>query len=353
METDLETLVEVRHLKTHFPILKGILRRPAGAVRAVDDVNLAVRREQWMGLVGESGCGKTTLGKTILRLLRPTSGHIFLGAPAEIIAEIESLERSADGRRKLKDLRREHDLATFSGGRIKGIRRRMQLVHQDPYTSLNPRMKIRDIVAEPLTVHGIMRGKQASERVASLLEMVGLSEHHLARYPHQFSGGQRQRIAIARALATNPEFIVFDEPTSALDVSVQAQILDLLKHLKAEEHLTYLYITHNLTVAETVCDTIAVMYLGKVVELGTAMEVFRSPRHPYTQALVLSTPIADPKTKRARIVLPGEVPSPANPPPGCRFHPRCSRATEECRTTEPPLEAGEGSRLVACWHPLS
>ena len=353
METDLETLVEVRHLKTHFPILKGLFRRPAGAVRAVDDVNLSIRREQWMGLVGESGCGKTTLGKTMLRLLRPTSGHIYLGAPSDVIAEIELLERSPDGHSKLKHLRREHDLATFSGGRIKGIRRRMQLVHQDPYTSLNPRMKIRDVVAEPLTVHGIMRGKQASDRVASLLKMVGLSEQHLARYPHQFSGGQRQRIAIARALATNPEFIVFDEPTSALDVSVQAQILDLLKHLKSEEHLTYLYITHNLTVAETVCDSIAVMYLGKVVELGTAMEVFRSPRHPYTQALVLSTPIPDPKTKRARIVLPGEVPSPANPPPGCRFHPRCSRATEECRTTEPPLEAGEGSRLVACWHPLA
>lgn len=305
-----------------------------------------------MGLVGESGCGKTTLGKTIIRLLRPTSGHIYLGTPGDVIAEIESLEHSKDGRHRLKALSREHDLATFSGKRIKGVRRRMQLVHQDPYTSLNPRMKVRDIVAEPLTVHGIMRGKQASERVANILKLVGLSEQHLARYPHQFSGGQRQRIAIARALSTNPEFIVFDEPTSALDVSVQAQILDLLKHLKAEEHLTYLYITHNLTVAETVCDSIAVMYLGKIVELGTAMEIFRSPRHPYTQALVLSTPIPDPKTKRVRIILPGEVPSPANPPPGCRFHPRCSRATVECQSTEPPLEAREGSRLFACWHPM-
>jgi len=348
----LEALVEVRHLKTHFPILKGLFRRPAGAVRAVDDINLAIRREQWMGLVGESGCGKTTLGKTIIRLLRPTSGHIYLGAPSDAIAEIESLEHSRDGHHRLKALRREHDLATFSGKRIKGVRRRMQLVHQDPYTSLNPRMKIRDIVAEPLAVHGIMRGKQASERVANILRLVGLSEQHMARYPHQFSGGQRQRVAIARALATNPEFIVFDEPTSALDVSVQAQILDLLKHLKAEEHLTYLYITHNLSVAETVCDSIAVMYLGKIVEMGTALEIFHSPRHPYTQALVLSTPIPDPKTKRVRIILPGEVPSPANPPTGCRFHPRCSRATEECRSTEPTLEAKEGSRLFACWHPL-
>ncbi|MDM7999376.1 MAG: ABC transporter ATP-binding protein [Dehalococcoidia bacterium] len=345
-------LLEVRDLKTHFPILKGVLQRRAGAVRAVDGVNLTIGRGQWVGLVGESGCGKTTLGKTILRLIPPTSGHIYFNAPPDIIGQIAALERSTDSRRQLQALRREHDLAVFSGKKLKALRRQMQLVHQDPYTSLNPRMKIRDIIAEPLTVHGLMRGKQATERVAEILRQVGLPEQHMSRFPHQFSGGQRQRIAIARALATNPDFVVLDEPTSSLDVSVQAQILDLLEDLRHSQNLTYLYITHNLTVAESVCDTIVVMYLGKIVEIGKPLDIFHDPRHPYTQALVLSTPIPDPTTKRARIILPGEVPSPANPPPGCRFHPRCSRATEECRVTEPPLEAKESSRLFACWHPL-
>lgn len=345
-------LVEVRDLKTHFPILKGVLRRPAGAVRAVDGVNLTVERGQWVGLVGESGCGKTTLGKTILRLIAPTSGHIYFGVPAEVIAEISALEHSTNGRSHLKALRREHDLVVYSGSRLKSLRRRMQLVHQDPYTSLNPRMKIRDIIAEPLTVHGMMRGKQATERVAEILRQVGLAEQHMGRYPHQFSGGQRQRIAIARALATNPDFVVLDEPTSSLDVSVQAQILDLLEELRHVQNLTYLYITHNLTVAESVCDAIVVMYLGKIVEIGEPLDIFHGPRHPYTQALVLSTPIPDPKTKRARLILPGEVPSPANPPSGCRFHPRCSRATESCKIMEPPLESGGNTRLFACWHPL-
>jgi oligopeptide/dipeptide ABC transporter ATP-binding protein len=345
-------LVEVRDLKTHFPILKGVLMRPAGAVRAVDGVNLAVERGRWVGLVGESGCGKTTLGKTILRLIPPTSGHIYFGVPPEIVDEMTSLEQSTDGRSHLKALRREHDLASYSGNRLKSLRRRMQLVHQDPFTSLNPRMKVRDIIAEPLTVHGMMRGKRATERVAEILRQVGLAEQHMGRYPHQFSGGQRQRIAIARALATNPDFVVLDEPTSSLDVSVQAQILDLLEKLRHEQNLTYLYVTHNLTVAESVCDTIVVMYLGKIVEIGQPLEIFHSPRHPYTQALVLSTPIPDPTTKRARLILPGEVPSPANPPSGCRFHPRCSRASESCKMMEPPLESGGGSRLFACWHPL-
>jgi oligopeptide/dipeptide ABC transporter ATP-binding protein len=345
-------LVEVRDLKTHFPILKGVLMRPAGAVRAVDGVSLTVEHGQWMGLVGESGCGKTTLGKTILRLLQPTSGHIYFGVPAEVIAELTALEQSTDGHSQLKALRREHDLAVYSGSRLKALRRRMQLVQQDPYASLNPRMKIRDIIAEPLTVHGLMRGKRATERVAEILGQVGLVEQHMSRYPHQFSGGQRQRIAIARALATNPDFIVLDEPTSSLDVSVQAQILNLLEKLRHEQNLTYLYITHNLTVAESVCDIIVVMYLGKIVEIGQPLEIFHSPRHPYTQALVLSTPIPDPQTKRARLILPGEVPSPANPPPGCRFHPRCFRASESCKVMEPPLESGGNMRVFACWHPL-
>jgi oligopeptide/dipeptide ABC transporter ATP-binding protein len=213
-------------------------------------------------------------------------------------------------------------------------------------------MRIQGIVGEPLVIHRLMHREQIKERVADIIRRVGLNERQLRRYPHEFSGGQRQRIAIARALATNPAFIVFDEPTSSLDVSVQAQILNLLKELKREQNLTYLYITHNLTVAESVCNSLAVMYLGKFVEVGDPTEIFHTPMHPYSQALVLSTPIPDPRRKRAKIILPGEVPSPANPPAGCRFHPRCTRATEECQQIEPKLEPAGDSRLVACWHPL-
>jgi oligopeptide/dipeptide ABC transporter ATP-binding protein len=349
-----EVLVETRNLQTYFPILKGFLRRPVGAVRAVDNVNLTITTGQWMGLVGESGCGKTTLGKTILRLLRPTSGHIYYHTSSDVKDEIESLEQSMNNRGRLRELRQHHDIATFTGRKLKSLRREIQLVHQDPYTSLNPRMKIRDIVGEPLAVHRLMSRKEAKDRVAEILQMVGLTERQGHRYPHEFSGGQRQRIAIARALATNPHFIVFDEPTSALDVSVQAQILLLLDQLKTDYDLTYLYITHNLTVAESVCDRIIVMYLGKFVEIGKPAEIFNNPRHPYSQALVLSTPIPDPKRRRERLVLPGEVPSPANPPPGCRFNPRCTRATEECRQLEPQLvESDESGHQVACFHPLN
>lgn len=348
----MEALIETRNLRTYFPILKGLLKKQVGAVKAVDGVNLVIGRGQWMGLVGESGCGKTTLGKTIVRLLRPTSGHIYFDVPSEIKDEIDLLEESTTNSGKLPALRREYDLAVYSGHKIKATRKRMQLVHQDPYTSLNPRMKVKTIVAEPLVVHKLMRGKQARDRVIEILQTVGLTDQHLHRYPHQFSGGQRQRVAIARALITNPDFIVFDEPTSALDVSVQAQILNLLKQLKSEQDLTYLYITHDLAVAESVCDSIAVMYLGKIVEVGNPSEIFRAPKHPYSQALVLSTPIADPKRKRGRLILPGEVPSPANPPPGCRFHPRCARATEKCQRFEPALESSGDTRWVACWHPL-
>jgi len=347
-----QALVETKNLKTHFPILKGVLRRPAGAVKAVDSVNLVISPGQWMGLVGESGCGKTTLGKTIIRLLKPTSGHIYFDVPSAIKNEIDLMEAQATNSGKLRALRRKYDLATYTGKQLKAIRRRMQLVHQDPYTSLDPRMRIRDIVAEPLTVHKFMHGEQARDRVVAILSTVGITDKHLRRYPHQFSGGQRQRIAIARALVTNPSFIVLDEPTSALDVSVQAQILNLLSQLRSEHGLTYLYITHDLSIAESICDSIAVMYLGKIVEVGDSSEIFRAPKHPYSQALVLSTPIPDPKRKRGRIILPGEVPSPANPPTGCRFHPRCARATEECKRIEPPMQAENETHLVACWHPL-
>jgi oligopeptide/dipeptide ABC transporter ATP-binding protein len=349
---NLETLIETRDLKTLFPIIRGLFKKHVGDVRAVDGIDMVIQQGQWMGLVGESGCGKTTLGKTILRLLKPTSGHIYLDASVRDKEKIEELEKTRPSSKAYQELRHQYDLATYSGGRLKNLRKRMQLVYQDPFTSLDPRMKVRNTLLEPIAVHKLMKGRLARERVIEVMEMVGLSAQQLSRYPHQFSGGQRQRIAIARALITNPQFVVFDEPTSALDVSVQAQILILLDRLKQEQNLTYLYITHDLSVAETVCDTIAVMYLGKIVEMGNPTEIFKTPRHPYSRALVLSTPIADPARKRGRLILPGEVPSPANPPPGCRFHPRCDRATDECKTTEPTLQVASGLRKVACFHPI-
>ena len=348
----MDTLIDIRGLKKYFPILGGVFRRPVGAVKAVDGVSLAVKPGQWLGLVGESGCGKTTLAKTAVRLLKPTSGHIYFDVPDEVKAEIEELESQGKNSRELASLLKENDLATFSGSRLRPFRRRAQLVHQDPFTSLDPRMKLKDIVAEPLKIHHVLSGEARVTAVRELLSRVGLSAGQLGRYPHQFSGGQRQRIAIARALATRPEFIVFDEPTSALDVSVQAQILNLLKDLKSEFGLTYLYITHELLIAESVCDYIAVMYLGKVVEMGKPEEVFHTPRHPYSQSLVAATPVPDPERRVGRIVLPGEVPSPANPPPGCAFNPRCSRASKECRELAPVLELVSNDHYVACFHPL-
>jgi oligopeptide/dipeptide ABC transporter ATP-binding protein len=348
----MSTLVDIRGLKKYFPILGGVLRRPVGAVKAVDGVSLAIKRGQWLGLVGESGCGKTTLAKTVVRLLKPTSGHIYFDVPDEVKAEIEELESLGKNNDKLTSLLKENDLTTFSGSRVHSFRRHAQLVHQDPFTSLDPRMKIKSIVAEPLRIHRVISGQAQETAVKELLLTVGLSAGQLERYPHQFSGGQRQRIAIARALATKPEFITFDEPTSALDVSVQAQILNLLKDLKSEFGLTYLYITHELLIAESVCDYIAVMYLGKVVEMGRPEEIFHTPRHPYSQSLVAATPVPDPKRRVGRIVLPGEVPSPANPPPGCTFNPRCSRASKECRELEPALELVSNDHYVACLHPL-
>jgi oligopeptide/dipeptide ABC transporter ATP-binding protein len=348
----MNTLVDIRRLKKHFPIRGGVFGRPVGAVRAVDDVSLAVKRGQWLGLVGESGCGKTTLAKAVVRLIKPTGGHVYFDIPDEVKAQIEALDSAGNNSRELASLLKENDLTTFSGARVRAFRRRAQLVHQDPFTSLDPRMKIKNTVAEPLRIHHILSGQAQETEVKELLTRVGLSSGQLERYPHQFSGGQRQRIAVARALATKPEFIAFDEPTSALDVSVQAQILNLLKDLKKEFGLTYLYITHELLIAESVCDYIAVMYLGKVVEMGRPEEVFHTPRHPYAQSLVAATPVPDPKRRVGRIVLPGEVPSPSAPPPGCTFHPRCSQATSECHESEPVLEPVGDDHYVACFHPL-
>jgi peptide/nickel transport system ATP-binding protein len=345
-------LVDIKGLKKHFPILGGVLRRPVGAVKAVDGVSLTIKRGQWLGLVGESGCGKTTLAKTTVCLLRPTSGHIYFDVPDVVKSEIEALESAGKNSGELASLLKDNDLATFSGARVRAFRRRAQLVHQDPFTSLDPRMRIKNIVAEPLTIHHVLSGEAQETAVKELLTRVGLSAGQMERYPHQFSGGQRQRIAIARALATKPEFITFDEPTSALDVSVQAQILNLLKDLKKEFGLTYLYITHELLIAESVCDYIAVMYLGRVVEMGRPEEIFHTPYHPYSKSLIAATPIPDPKRRIGHIVLPGEVPSPANPPPGCTFHPRCSQATKECRELEPTLEPVGEDHYVACFHSL-
>jgi len=348
----MDTLVDIKKLKKHFPIVGGVFRRAVGAVKAVDGVNLMINRGQWLGLVGESGCGKTTLAKTLIRLWKPTSGHMYFDVPDAVKSEIEMLESQDKNSSRLNSLLRENDLATFSGAKVRAFHRHAQLVHQDPFTSLNPRMKIKTIVAEPLRIHHVLSGQAQVTAVEELLNRVGLSSGQLERYPHQFSGGQRQRIAIARALATKPEFIAFDEPTSALDVSVQAQILNLLKDLKKEFGLTYLYITHELLIAESVCDYIAVMYLGKVVEMGKPEEIFHAPRHPYSQSLIAATPVPDPKRRVGRIVLPGEVPSPANPPPGCAFNPRCSRATEECREFVPELKLIGNDHYVACYHPL-
>jgi len=348
----MNTLVEVRRLKKHFPIRGGVFRRPVGTVRAVDGVTLTIKRGQWLGLVGESGCGKTTLAKTVVRLWKPTAGHVYFDVPDEVKAQIEALESQGKHDRKLTPLLKSNDVAAFSASKIHSFRRRAQLVHQDPFTSLDPRMRIKHIVAEPLRIHKVLSGHAVEKAIEDLLGTVGLSSGQLERYPHQFSGGQRQRIAIARALATKPEFIAFDEPTSALDVSVQAQILNLLKDLKKEFGLTYLYITHELLIAESVCDYIAVMYLGKVVEMGRPEEIFHAARHPYSRSLIAATPVPDPRRRVGRIVLPGEVPSPANPPPGCAFHPRCSQASDKCHESGPELKPVGGDHYVACFHPL-
>ena len=323
-----DTLLEVHNLKKHFPIYRGVLRRRVGAVKAVDGISFNVRRGETLGLVGESGCGKSTAGETILQLLEPTDGRIiFMG----------------------------QDLTTLKGDQLRQMRRHMQMIFQDPYASLNPRHTVGNIISVGLHTHNVGRGEERHERVAQLMEMVGLNPSFASRYPHEFSGGQRQRIGIARALATNPTFIVADEPISALDVSIQAQVVNLLEDLKDELGLTYLFIAHDLSMVRYLSDRVAVMYLGRIVELGNRDEIFEQPLHPYTQALQSAVPIPNPDTeaKRQRIVLEGDVPNPANPPQKCHFHPRCAYATDVCRN-EYPLFRNLGSEAqphwVACHH---
>jgi oligopeptide transport system ATP-binding protein len=321
----MSNLVEIRDLKMHFPINRGVLwQRQVGAVRAVDGVSLSIRRGETLGLVGESGCGKTTVGRCIVRLYDPTAGAVEF-----------------DGQ----------DVTRLGGGALQRLRRRIQMIFQDPYSSLNPRLTVRETLSEPLIVHGLASGRAAQhERVDELLRLVGLNPAVAERYPHEFSGGQRQRIGFARALAVEPDFVVCDEPVSALDVSIQAQILNLLRQLQRKLGLTYLFVAHDLAVVRHISDRVAVMYLGRIVEVSDRDALYERPRHPYTRALLSAVPVPDPEVeaRRERIVLTGDVPSPANPPSGCHFHPRCPWAQPICAQVDPPLETTDDGHAVAC-----
>ena len=321
-----ETLIEVRNVKKYFPIKKGLLKRTVGQVKAVDDISLAIKKGETFGLVGESGCGKSTLGRVILRLQSATDGEVIYNG--EDIHKIPSP--------KMRDLRQD-----------------LQIIFQDPFGSLNPRFLIRDVIGEPLRVHTKMTSAQIDDRVVELMELVGLDASRRNRYPHEFSGGQRQRIGIARAIALNPKFIVADEAVSALDVSVQSQVLNLLAKLQRELGLTFLFIAHGLNVVRHISDRVGVMYLGKMAEVGPTEELYNKPLHPYSAALLSSIPKPNPRLKRDRIILQGDVPSPANPPSGCRFHPRCPLAQDRCKAEEPVLREILPGREVSCHFPLT
>ena len=321
-----KTLVDVRDLKMHFPLTQGIIRqRVIGYVRAVDGVSFSIERGQTMGLVGESGSGKTTIGRTIVRLYKPTAGQILFG---------------------------DKDLARMGGEELRLARQRIQMIFQDPFASLNPRYTIGSLIAEPMHIYKVASGTEIRARTAELLSVVGLRPEYIDRYPHEFSGGQRQRIAVARALSINPEFVIADEPVSALDVSIRAQVLNLLQRLQKQFDLTYLFVSHDLSVVRHVADRIAVMYLGRIVELADRDELYAAPKHPYTKALLSAVPIPDPQIekRRKRIILSGDLPSPINIPTGCRFHTRCPMAQQICREVEPAYEAKEGREHYAACH---
>lgn len=317
-----EDLVEVQHLVKYFPVRAGLMQRVVNWVKAVDDVSFTVKKGETLGMVGESGCGKTTIGRSMLRLVEPTSGSVHY-----------------DGK----------DVLKLRGGELKDVRRHMQIIFQDPYASLDPRVPIGESVMEGLHIHNIGTRQERYDLMIDTLKKVGLEDYHARRYPHEFSGGQRQRIGIARALALRPNFIICDEPVSALDVSIQSQVLNILKDLQKEFGLTYLFIAHNLSVVEHISDRVAVMYLGKMVELAGREDLYREPLHPYTKALMTAIPIPNPRLKRKREVLKGDVPSPLNPPKGCRFHPRCPIAEKICSEQEPEFREAAPMHWVACW----
>jgi len=314
-------ILEVKKLNKYFPVTAGLFSRVVAHVKAVDDVSFYLNEGETLGVVGESGCGKTTVGRAVLRLIEPTEGEItFKG----------------------------WDVMKLKGEDLRTFRKNMQIIFQDPYSSLNPRKTVMDIVGEALTVHGMAKGKEKEDRVAELLEKVGLSPKYINRYPHEFSGGQRQRIGIARAIALNPSFIVCDEPVSALDVSVQAQVINLLIDLREQLNLSYLFIAHGLSVVKHISNRIMVMYLGKMVETATSAELFKTPLHPYTKALLSANPVPDPKQKSKRIILQGDVPSPLHPPPGCPFHPRCPQVLPKCSSEAPPLRDAGNDHVYVC-----